>query len=93
MHRRRVELVLDALEMIEPLDGVVELRALFLRELRFHLGNLAGEGLPVQLPAVQAPIAGALRSGGALVLTAARVQGTEIDAAKPCKTRPVSSVV
>jgi hypothetical protein len=24
MHRRRIELVLDALEMIEPLDGVVE---------------------------------------------------------------------
>src|ERR1700742_2924296 len=35
--------------MIETLDGVIELRTFFLRELRFHLSNLAGESLPVDL--------------------------------------------
>ena len=40
---------------------------------------------------VQAPIAAALRSGPALVSTAARVLGTANAAAKPCKARPASS--
>ena len=39
---------------------------------------------------VQAPIAAALRSGGALVSTAASVLGTANAAAKPCKARPAS---
>jgi hypothetical protein len=33
VHRRRIELVLDALEMVEPLDRVVEFRAFFLGKL------------------------------------------------------------
>ena len=40
---------------------------------------------------VQAPIAAALRSGAALVSTAARVLGTANAAARPCKARPASS--
>ena len=39
VHRRRVELLLDALEVVEPLDRMVELRAFLLCKLRFHLGN------------------------------------------------------
>ena len=49
MHSGRVELILDALEVIEPLDREVELRALFFGELGFHVGNLFGEGLPIQI--------------------------------------------
>src|SRR3954462_12687372 len=48
MHRGRVELALDALVMIEPLDRAVEFGALFLGELGFHLGNLIGEPDPIQ---------------------------------------------
>ena len=42
---------------------------------------------------VQAPIAAALRSGPALVSTAARVPGTAKAAASPCRARPASSAV
>jgi hypothetical protein len=42
---------------------------------------------------VQAPTAAALRSGAALVSTAARVLGTANAAARPCKARPASSSV
>src|SRR5258708_35003186 len=49
VQRRRVELALDALEMIEPLDRAVELGALFLSKLFFHLGNLIGEPGPIQI--------------------------------------------
>src|SRR5258708_34471111 len=48
MQCRRTELVLDALEMIKPLDRAVEFRALFLGELGFHVGNLVGEFGPIQ---------------------------------------------
>src|SRR5258708_3792093 len=48
MQCRRTELVLDALEMIKPLDRAVEFRALFLSELGFHVGNLVGELGPIQ---------------------------------------------
>jgi hypothetical protein len=41
----------------------------------------------------QAPIAAALRSGAALVSTAARVLGTATAAARPCKARPASRAV
>ena len=37
VHRRRTELVLDALEMIEALDGAVEFRAFLVGKLGFHL--------------------------------------------------------
>jgi hypothetical protein len=40
---------------------------------------------------VQAPTAAALRSGAALVSTAARVLGTANAAARPCKARPANS--
>src|SRR6267142_6265824 len=46
MHRRGHELVLDALEMIKPFDGAVELRAVFLGELGLHVGNRVGELFP-----------------------------------------------
>ena len=49
MHRRGVELVLDALEMIEPLDRVVEFGAFLLGELGFHFGNRVGELGPIEL--------------------------------------------
>jgi hypothetical protein len=49
VHRRGIELALDALEMIEPLNRAVEFRALFLGELGFHLGNLVGEPGPIQI--------------------------------------------
>ena len=49
MHRRRAEFVLDALEVIEPLDRVVEFRAFLLGELLFHLGNRLGELGPVDI--------------------------------------------
>src|SRR6478735_10360824 len=48
VQRRRVELALDALEMIEPLDRAVEFGALFLGKLFFHPGNLVGEPGPIQ---------------------------------------------
>src|SRR5258708_1479687 len=48
VQRRRVELALDALEMIEPLDRAVELGALLLGKLFFHLGNLVSEPGPIQ---------------------------------------------
>jgi hypothetical protein len=48
MHRRRNELALDALEMIEPLDRAVELRAFLFVELGFHVGNRVGEFGAVQ---------------------------------------------
>ena len=43
MHRRRAEFVLDALEVIEPLDRAIEFGAFLLGELGFHLGNRVGE--------------------------------------------------
>ena len=49
MHRRGVELVLDALEVIEPLDGVIEFGAFLLGELGFHLGNRLGELGPIDI--------------------------------------------
>src|ERR1700742_798341 len=49
MHRRRIELALDALEMIEPLDGAIEFGAFLLGELGFHAGNLVGEFGLVQI--------------------------------------------
>src|SRR5256714_1349335 len=49
VHRRRIELVLDALEMIEPLNGAVEFRTFFLGKLGFHVGNLVGELGPIQI--------------------------------------------
>src|ERR1700736_108097 len=49
VHRRRIELALDALEMIEPLDRAVELRAVFLGELGLHFGNRVGELGPIQI--------------------------------------------
>jgi hypothetical protein len=41
--------------------------------------------------AVQAPVAAARRSAGALASTAARVPGTANAAASPCNARPTSS--
>src|SRR5882757_8231946 len=49
MHRRRIELVLDAPEMIEPLDRAIEFGAVFLGELFFHAGNGVGELGPIQI--------------------------------------------
>src|SRR6266403_1962691 len=43
MHRRRAEFLLDALEVIEPLDRAIESGAFLLGELGFHLGNRVGE--------------------------------------------------
>src|SRR3984957_16190760 len=39
MQRGRIELVLDALEVIEPLDRVIEFGAFFLGEIGFHAGD------------------------------------------------------
>ena len=41
MHRGGAELVLDALEVVEPLDRMIEFGAFFLGELFFHLGQCA----------------------------------------------------
>src|SRR5271169_6855708 len=49
VERGRAELVLDALEMIEPLDGMIELRAFLFRKLGLHLDNRVGELCPVQI--------------------------------------------
>src|ERR1700731_687315 len=49
MQRRGVELVLDALEVIEPLDRAIELGALLFSELGFHAGNLFGESGPIEI--------------------------------------------
>src|SRR3954453_3321382 len=49
MHRRRIELMLDALEVIEPLDGVVEFGAFLLGELGFHFRDRLGELGAVEL--------------------------------------------
>src|SRR6516164_11083636 len=46
-----------------------------------------------QEPGVQAPDAAARRSRGALVSTAAKVEGTANAAARPCRARPASSAV
>src|ERR1700744_6770915 len=43
MQRRSIELVLNALEMIEPLDGAIEFGAFLFSELSFHAGNLFSE--------------------------------------------------
>ena len=43
VHSGRVELVLDALEVIEPLDRVVELGAFLLGKLLLHLVDRLGE--------------------------------------------------
>src|SRR3984885_1271124 len=39
MHRRGIELVLDALEMVEPFDRMIELGAFLFGELGFHVGD------------------------------------------------------
>src|ERR1700733_10423270 len=39
VHRRRIELVLDALEVVEPLNRMIELGAFLFGELGFHVGN------------------------------------------------------
>ena len=49
MQRRGIEFVLDALEMIEPLDLAVEFRAFLFSELGFHAGNLLGEFGPIEV--------------------------------------------
>src|SRR5437773_2237022 len=49
VHSGCTELVLDALEVIEPLDGVIELVPFLLGELRFHLGNRLGELRPIDI--------------------------------------------
>src|SRR5664279_5743948 len=49
MHRRRIELALDALEMIDPLDRAVEFRAFLLGKLGFHVGNRVGEPGPIEV--------------------------------------------
>src|SRR5260221_13647852 len=49
MHRCGGELLLDALEVIEPLDGVVEFGAFLLGELGFHFGNRLGEQRPIDV--------------------------------------------
>src|SRR5579872_2910425 len=43
VQRRRFDLVLDALVMIEPLDRMIELAAFLLGKLGFHLGDRLGE--------------------------------------------------
>ena len=43
MHRRSAEFVLDALEVIEPVNRAIEFGAFLLGELRFHLGNRVSE--------------------------------------------------
>ena len=49
VHGGRAELMLDALEVIEPLDGVIELAPFLLGELGFHLGNRLGELRPIDI--------------------------------------------
>src|SRR5262249_39196054 len=49
MHRSGVELVLDALEVIEAFDGLVQLGAFLLAELSLHLGDSVGKPGPIQL--------------------------------------------
>src|SRR5216683_6312488 len=49
VQRGRIELVLDALVMIEPLDGAVELGAFLLGELGFHLGDRLGKAGTIEL--------------------------------------------
>ena len=44
-----IELVLDALEVVEPLDRAIEFRALFLGKLSFHGGYLVGEFGPIEI--------------------------------------------
>ena len=48
MHRRRAQFVLDALEVIEPLDRAIEFGAFLLGELGFHLRNRVGELRPIE---------------------------------------------
>src|ERR1700722_15033973 len=48
VHRRRIELVLDALEMVEPLDRMIELGAFLFGELGFHVGNRFRKLRPVE---------------------------------------------
>src|SRR5882724_3062811 len=43
MQRRRIQLVLDALEMIKPLNRMVELGAFLFRKLGLHAGDGVGE--------------------------------------------------
>src|ERR1700710_2196354 len=49
VHCGRVELLLDALEVVQPLDRMVELRAFLLRKLGFHLGDGVGKLRTVEL--------------------------------------------
>ena len=49
MHRRRIELLLDTLEVIQSLERVVELRAFLLTQPGFHLGDGPGELRAVEL--------------------------------------------
>jgi hypothetical protein len=49
VHRGRIEFVLDALEMIEPLDCAVEFRAFLFRKPGFHSGNGFGELGSIQI--------------------------------------------
>ena len=49
VHGGRAELMLDALVVIEPLDGVIELAPFLLGELGFHLGNRLGELRPIDI--------------------------------------------
>ena len=48
VQRRGVELMLDALEMIEPFDRSVEGGAFLLGQFGFHLRNLVGEPRPIE---------------------------------------------
>src|SRR3954470_5398872 len=49
VHRRAAELLLDALEVVEPGDGLIELVAFVLLQALFHLRDGRGELGPVEL--------------------------------------------
>src|SRR5689334_2208498 len=49
MHARRVERMIDALEVIEPFDLAVELGANLFTELGLHLGNDIGELAAIEI--------------------------------------------
>jgi hypothetical protein len=49
MQRRGIEFVLNALEMIEPLDRTVEFGAFLFTEFGFHASNLFGESGPIEV--------------------------------------------
>ena len=48
MHRGGIELLLDALESIEPLECMIEFGAFLLLEFRFHFRDLVGKLTPIE---------------------------------------------